>query len=63
MQAIASNLGMSAVDCKKVKLSVWQEVMKLVDQNKTPAIKANKSPTFTRTNDVSNKTNFLVHPN
>ena len=34
-QAIASNLGMSGADVKKVKLSVWQEVMKLVDQNNT----------------------------
>lgn len=69
-QAIASNLGMSGTDVKKVKLSVWQEVMKLVDQNNTQQVQQNKSPTFTGTNDVnkigdksSYKSNFLAHPN
>ena len=42
-QAIASNLGMSGADVKKVKLSVWQEVMKLVDQNNTQQAEQNKS--------------------
>ncbi len=67
-QAIASNLGLSSADCKKVKLSVWQEVVKLVDQNNTKSVNEGKTPTFTGTNDASKigdrsswQTNFTVH--
>lgn len=66
-QAIASNLGLSTNDCKNIKLSIWQQVMTLVDKNNSQALKNNKSPIFTGTNDVSKisdkstyQTNFLV---
>lgn len=66
-QAIASNLGLSTNDCKNIKLSIWQQVMTLVDKNNSQALKNNQSPIFTGTNDVSKisdkstyQANFLV---
>lgn len=67
-QAIASHLGLSQADLKKVKLSTWQEVMSLVDQNNTQNLKNNKPSIFTGTNNVNKigdkstyQTNFVVH--
>lgn len=67
-QAIADNLGLSKSDCRKINLSIWQEVMTLVDRNNSQALKNNQPPTFTGTNDVhkignksSYHTNFVVH--
>ena len=67
-QAIASNLNMSAADCKKVKLSVWQEVMNLVKQNNARNVSTGTKSDYSGTSDVSKindkssySTNFLVH--
>lgn len=67
-QAIASNLGLSGSDLKKVKLSVWQEVMTLVKENNTKAVSENKPASLSGTSDISKlndkssyKNNFLVH--
>lgn len=67
-QAIASKLGLSQSDCKKIKLSTWQQVMSLVDQNNTQNLKNNKPSIFTGTNNVNKigdkstyQTNFVVH--
>ena len=67
-QAIASNLGLSKADCKKIDLSIWQQVMTLVDQNNIQNLNNNRSTLFSGTNNVdkigdksSYDTNFLVH--
>lgn len=67
-QALASNLGLSKEDCKKINLSTWQQVMTLVDQNNTQNNLANKPSIFSGTNYVnkigdksSYQTNFVVH--
>lgn len=69
-QAIASQLGMSKSDCKKVSLSQWQQVMTLVNQNNTQNKAQNKPSIFSGGNNVQNinrkeswKTDFVVHPN
>ena len=66
-QAIASHLGMSKDDCKKVGLAQWQQVMTLVDQNNTQNKANNKESIFTGGNNVQNlgnkanwKTDFVV---
>lgn len=67
-QAIANNLGLSKADCKKIKLSTWQQVLTLVDQNNTQNKVDNKSSIFTGSNNVNKigdkstyQTNFLVN--
>lgn len=67
-QAIASNLGLSKDDCKKIKLSTWQSVMTLVDEANTKRISNNESSIFAGGNDVKGigdkstwKSNFVVH--
>lgn len=67
-QAIASNLGLSKDDCKKINLSTWQSVMTLVDEANTKRVNNNESSIFTGGNDVKSigdkstwKSNFMVH--
>lgn len=69
-QAIASQLGLSKDDCKKVGLARWQQVMTLVDQNNTQNKANNEKSIFSGGNNVQNinkkeawKTDFVVHPN
>lgn len=69
-QAIASNLGLSGDDCKKVKLSTWTQIMGLVNQNNQKNISEKKESIFTGGNDVNKindksswKTDFKVSPN
>ena len=69
-QAIASNLGLSGDDCKKVKLSTWTQIMGLVNQNNQQNISEKKESIFTGGNDVNKindraswKTDFKVSPN
>ena len=69
-QAIASQLGMSKDDCKKVGLDKWQQVMTLVDQNNAQNKANNEKSIFSGGNNVQNinkkenwKTDFVVHPN
>lgn len=66
-QAIASHLGMSKDDCKKVGLAQWQQVMTLVDQNNTQNKADSKESIFTGGNNVQDlgnkanwKTDFVV---
>ena len=69
-QAIASNLGLSSADCKKINLSTWTKVMTLVDQNNQQNKAEGKDSIFTGGNNVNNinnkaswKTDFQVKPN
>ena len=66
-QAIASHLGMSKDDCKKVGLAQWQQVMSLVDQNNTQNKTNKEQSIFSGGNNVKNlgnsanwKTDFVV---
>lgn len=60
-QAIASNLGLSTNDCKNIKLSIWQQVMTLVDKNNSQALKI-INPRFLRelTMSVKSRTNLRI---
>lgn len=66
-QAIATNLGMSAAACKKVKLSVWQEVMSLVKSDNDKKVQNGGISNYSGNNDVSkigdisNSNNFKVY--
>lgn len=53
-QAIASQLGLSKDDCKKISLSKWQQVMTLVDQNNTQNKANNEKSIFSGGNNVQN---------
>ncbi len=65
-QAIASSLGMSTADCKKVKINVWQEVMKLVKADNEQRIKNGQTTNYTGTSNIdqignkSVKNNFTI---
>ncbi len=68
-QAIASKLGLSKAECKKIDITVWQDVMKAVDEEQTARKEKNSNDTsiFSGGNDVSTidkkenwKSNFIA---
>lgn len=68
-QAIASKLGLSKDECKKIDTSVWQDVMKTVDEEQTARKEKNPNDTsiFSGGNDISTidkkenwKSNFIA---
>ncbi len=69
-QAIASNLGLSNLDCKKIKLSTWTQVAGLVNKNNELNKINGQENIFTGGNNINNisnkdswKTDFKVQPN
>lgn len=68
-QAIASKLGLSKAECKKIDTTVWQDVMKTVDEEQATRKEKNPNDTsiFSGGNDVSTidkkenwKSNFIA---
>ena len=68
-QAIASKLGLSKAECKKIDTTVWQDVMKTIDEEQAARKEKNSNDTsiFSGGNDVSTidkkenwKSNFIA---
>ena len=68
-QAIASKLGLSKAECKKIDTTVWQDVMKTIDEEQAArkAKNSNDTSIFSGGNDVSTidkkenwKSNFIA---